>query len=137
MLRLSRRTVSTALVSVLTVAGVAFAQGPAVAAPEEVSVYTTDGDPGGMSNWNGDKNSSSSAEVWNACDHDRDGYRAVTFITYSGTTWEIQDADGDNGNCALTDDVNFPEGATVKVTACLRNGANGTPKFCASTQGRA
>ncbi|GGY93114.1 hypothetical protein [Streptomyces poonensis] len=135
---IAKRRILTALALPLTAtAAVAIAATPAAAAEIRASVYTTDDNPGGMGNWNGDKSSSSSTEVWNACDHQSDGLRAVTTLSYNGSSWEVHDADGANGVCKLRDDINIPEGATVSIKICLQDGANGTPRFCRSTSGKA
>lgn len=64
-----------------------------------------------------------------ACDEAADGLRAIAQLNVNGHIYEVQDADGANGNC-WTINLSITEGTLVTLRACLRNGASGALQHC-------
>jgi hypothetical protein len=76
-------------------------------------------------------------ELLHACDTKADGLRASAVASWTGTGGvahlaEVQDADGANGNCAGSADLDIVDGVKVWITACDRNGQYGEPQNCDS-----
>ncbi|MFD5556323.1 hypothetical protein ACFWIA_21095 [Streptomyces sp. NPDC127068] len=117
----------------LGAAAVLFAAGPA-AAGTDVYVNTTDPFNGGAAGFahNGD--------VFTVCDNRSDGLRASGHIgwqTPEMSYWiPLEDANGSGNPCARSD-PEIPEGKRVTVQICLKDGAAGTPRYCATEHGTA
>ncbi|MEU8081942.1 hypothetical protein AB0B31_41585 [Catellatospora citrea] len=119
----------------LLAAGVLFSASPAHAGVD-ISVKTTDDNPGGSAHFN------DLGEYFNVCDDQVDGKRAVAWLEwYSGGFFhsaKVEDANGGNNGCVLYPyDIEIAEGNTVWLTVCLQDGANGTPVFCRTQSGTA
>lgn len=114
----------------LAMGGVALAVNPAFAA--NTFVQTTDDNPGGYAQWTAD------GDRWDVCDWQEDGLRASGTLTWSGGSKRMDDANGgsDSSPCA-SQVVNLPEGTKVTIKVCLRDGANGTARYCDSSTGSA
>ncbi|MFE9168440.1 hypothetical protein ACFYNZ_02750 [Streptomyces kebangsaanensis] len=114
-------------------AAVMFAAGPA-AAGTDVYVDTTDPFNGGAAGFVAD------GEIFTVCDNRADGMRAsghIGWIDSKASHWvPLEDANGANNSCARKD-LSIGEGITVTVEICLKDGANGTPKYCATKRGKA
>ncbi|WP_143204113.1 hypothetical protein [Streptomyces kebangsaanensis] len=114
-------------------AAVMFAAGPA-AAGTDVYVDTTDPFNGGAAGFVAD------GEIFTVCDNRADGMRAsghIGWIDSKASHWvPLEDANGANNSCARKN-LSIGEGITVTVEICLKDGANGTPKYCATKRGKA
>ncbi|MBN0043919.1 hypothetical protein JS756_07300 [Streptomyces actuosus] len=112
-------------------AAVILAAGPAAAGTD---VYVDTTDP-----WN-----SAAAgfhaygEIFTVCDNRADGMRAsghIGWLDSKASHWvPLEDANGANNSCARLD-LEIPEGKTVTVEICVKDGAKGTPKYCAIKRG--
>jgi len=116
-----RRTLSAIIVSLTTATTVALAPATAVAG-SSVTINST--------------NNSAQAQFHDygehlyACDLSADGLRAVAIAEWNSGSYEVQDTDGANGNCAGHVNLNITDGTTVTIWACARNGATGTLQYC-------
>ncbi|MFH8365140.1 hypothetical protein ACH4FV_36950 [Streptomyces anulatus] len=88
-------------------------------------ITTTDGDPGGSAWYSGTTNQ------FEVCDIDADGFRAVGWLHGNRV-----DAAGTAGTCKERE-INLPNGMNVKMTVCLKSGADGPSRFCRSEWVRA
>ncbi|MFJ2632903.1 hypothetical protein ACIO6U_13290 [Streptomyces sp. NPDC087422] len=120
-------------VAVVATAAAVVAAGPASAGTG--AIYTTDGNPGGEAYYTG------AGDTLLACDIQADGYRAFAEMIWIGSgksnVVTVEDADGANGNCAQNDSANIPSGTAISITVCLKDGANGARKWCATEHGKA
>lgn len=69
-----------------------------------------------------------------ACDTQGDGYRVRTTLYWSDSKgnhfpW-VEDANGNNGDCMVREDINIPEGTDVTLKVCLKKSAKGEEKWC-------
>ncbi|GAB2773868.1 hypothetical protein GCM10027073_03220 [Streptomyces chlorus] len=112
---------------------VLFAAGPA-AAGTDVYVDTTDPFNGGAAGFVAE------GEIFTVCDNRADGMRAsghIGWLDSKASHWvPLEDADG-AGNACGRKNLSIGEGITVTVEICLKDGANGTPKYCATKRGKA
>ncbi|WP_170843122.1 hypothetical protein [Streptomyces oceani] len=125
--RLIRASVLPALAA-LAFTGTGVLAAPAYADVEANRTWyirTTDGDPGGSA-WY-----SEGSNRFEVCDIDADGYRAVGWLNGNRV-----DAAGSAGTCKERK-IGLPDGMNVKMTVCLKSGANGTSKACRSEWVRA
>ena len=113
-------------------AAITLASTPAQAAGHTTVVYSNDGGStfGAKSIFYGNQD----PERFQTCDTKSDGYRSWSKLTWPGGSVTIEDSDGSSAFC---DDKpgnivskNVPEGATVEITTCLKDGANDTPFDC-------
>ncbi|MFD8297494.1 hypothetical protein ACFV13_14860 [Streptomyces bauhiniae] len=115
------------------VAAVLFAAGPA-AAGTDVYVDTTDPFSGGAAGF------ASYGETFTVCDNRADGLRASGHIGWTDSSAShyapLEDANGSGNSCAKKD-LSIGEGISVTVQICLKDGANGDPKYCATKFGKA
>ncbi|KUO23013.1 hypothetical protein [Streptomyces dysideae] len=109
-------------------AAVMFAAGPAVAGTD-IYVDTTDPFSGGAAGFKAD------GEIYTVCDNRSDGMRAsahIGWIDSSASHWiKLEDTNGSGNACARMN-LEIAEGESVAIEVCLKNGANGTPKYCAT-----
>ncbi|MFD8725718.1 hypothetical protein ACFV2H_49230 [Streptomyces sp. NPDC059629] len=131
-MKIRKRIAAIAATTALTISGLAALSPaahavPAVANGQDSYVYTTDGC--GEARWInvGDK-----FGVRDLC---ADGYRAVAYVQWYGSDGthyqaEVQDADGAGSTWVYNNDHNMPEGASIALWVCLRNGANGADFNC-------
>jgi len=93
---------------------------------------TLDDNPGGFARFYADD------EILEVCDLQADGLRAYGSVVYSDSTGSyfirIEDANGSHpiGDCARKD-LNIDEGVKITLSVCLKDGANGTLRYCYST----
>ncbi|MET9830584.1 hypothetical protein ABZ078_15000 [Streptomyces sp. NPDC006385] len=112
---------------------------PAQAAGSTTVVYTSDGGStmaGKAIFWGGyDK------EAFQVCDTESDGMRVWAHWSWNGGSVTLSDADGSSAFCddkpAHIARKQVPEGATVEITVCRRDGANGVKKDCGFNYGKA
>ncbi|MBE1487690.1 hypothetical protein [Plantactinospora soyae] len=136
-----RHLLSGALAAFSAVAMIAVASTPAVAATT-VSVRTTDGLPvGGTAIVWGNWEPGDSREVLGACDKHADGLRAYAEAQYlRNGQWQYyatEDADGANQTCRHLSLPNIPEGTTIHIKACLKDGPNGAQRYCGTGTAKA
>ncbi|MFF2020418.1 hypothetical protein ACFVW2_01200 [Streptomyces sp. NPDC058171] len=116
---------------VLGAAALMFAAGPAVAGTD-VYVDTTDPFNGGAAGF------ASNGDIFTVCDNRSDGLRASGHIGWSTpqqSYWiPLEDANGSGNPCARTD-LSIAAGKRVTVQICLKDGAAGTPQYCATEHG--
>ncbi|MEU2283552.1 hypothetical protein ABZ614_16760 [Streptomyces sp. NPDC013178] len=135
----SRILIRSGFVASIAAAAFALQIGPA-SASTTVSVKTTDGGAiGGTAIVWGDSKfwvdeSLHDRETLGACDKQADGLRVWAVATYPvGDHFQaktVEDADGAGNGCKHLVLPNIPEGKTIEITACLKDGADGTPKYC-------
>ncbi|MFJ2816115.1 MULTISPECIES: hypothetical protein [Streptomyces] len=111
---------------------------PSSAAGTTVIAYTSDqpGHVAAKAVFNG----VSDPELMYVCDVEADGMRAWAQWTWDGSTVTLEDADGASTFCQ---DPNphmttrqIPEGRTVHVKVCRKDGANGTLRDCGYATGQ-
>ncbi|MFC8220237.1 hypothetical protein ACFUTY_18950 [Streptomyces sp. NPDC057362] len=112
-------------------AAVMFAAGPA-SAGTDIYVDTTDPFNSAAAGF------TAYGEVFTVCDNRSDGKRASAHISWIGSSasyWiPLEDANGSGNSCARKD-LSIPEGESVTVQICVKDGANGTPQYCATKHG--
>ncbi|CAL9562338.1 hypothetical protein [Streptomyces sp. enrichment culture] len=114
-------------------ATVMLASAPA-AAGTNVFVATTDPFNGGGAGFHAD------GEIFTVCDNRADGMRAsghIGWIDSKASHWiKLEDANGSGNSCARKN-LSIGEGISVTVQICLKDGAKGTAKYCATKRGKA
>ncbi|MFJ9538047.1 hypothetical protein ACIRPX_12385 [Streptomyces sp. NPDC101225] len=114
-------------------AAIVFAAGPATAGTD-VYVDTTDPFNSAAAGFK------AYGEIFTVCDNRADGMRASGHIGWtdsSASHWvPLEDTNGANNSCARKD-LSIGEGIPVTVQICVKNGANGDPKYCAIKHGKA
>ncbi|MEE1812027.1 hypothetical protein [Streptomyces sp. BE133] len=96
--------------------------------------YTSDAGWGGWAKFvsNGDR--------LDVCDTRADGKRVHGELLYTTSTGSYrrvaEDTDGANNACA-SKSGDIPEGTSVTVRVCLKDGANGAEEYCATKRGTA
>ncbi|MER5632641.1 hypothetical protein [Streptomyces nitrosporeus] len=79
-------------------------------------------------------------EFFEVCDTKADGMRAWAQFTWDGSTVTLQDADGATAFCQNPNphatSRQIPEGRTINIKVCLRDGANGPLKECGYNTGK-
>ncbi|SDF76867.1 hypothetical protein [Streptomyces griseoaurantiacus] len=140
-MRSTRRIRATRVATTLAAAAAGFllTAAPAQAAGHTTVVYTTEGGStfaGKAIFWGG-----YDQEAFEVCDTESDGMRVWAQWTWNGGSVTLSDADGSSAFC---DDrashiarKQVPEGSTVEITVCRRNGASGTKKDCGFGYGEA
>lgn len=111
---------------------------PATAAGTTVVAYTSDG-PGKLAAkaiFNGAAN----PEFMYVCDTEADGMRAWASFTWDGSTVVLEDADGASDFCQNPNphatSRQIPEGRTVTVRVCRRDGPTGPLRDCGYVTGK-
>ncbi|WP_225822449.1 hypothetical protein [Streptomyces naphthomycinicus] len=127
------RTMSVAGSFATAAAAMLFAAGPASAGTD---VYVDTTDP-----WNAAAAGfASDGEVFTVCDNRSDGLRAGGHIGWtdsSASHWvPLEDTNGAGNSCARKD-LSIGEGIKVTVEICVKDGADGDPKYCATKSGKA
>lgn len=94
---------------------------------DPITVKTTDDNPGGWATFwpNGDK--------FVVTDHDDDGMRASGYIRFNGNTHRLDDANGaatGSSSGSVSRIFSIAEDTKVEIKVCIRDGANGTARFC-------
>lgn len=119
-------------------AAVAMSVSPATAAGTTVVAYTSDG-PGtlaGKAIFNG----VADPEFMSVCDTKADGMRAWASFTWDGSTVVLEDADGASDFCQNPNphatSRQIPEGRTVTVRVCRRDGPTGPLRDCGVVTGK-
>ncbi|MEU5881209.1 hypothetical protein [Spirillospora sp. NPDC047279] len=69
-------------------------------------------------------------EYFYACDLDADGHWAYANFSWGGQSLTIRDYGEENGTCTESTAVDFPEGQSVLVTACLINKITRSLDYC-------
>ncbi|NUV64742.1 hypothetical protein [Streptomyces sp. CAI-85] len=112
-------------------AAVMFAAGPA-AAGTDIYVNTTDPFNSAAAGF------ASEGEIFTVCDNRADGLRAsghIGWIEPTASHWvKLEDTNGANNSCA-TKNLEIREGLKVTIEICVKDGANGDPKHCATKRG--
>lgn len=111
-------------------AAVLLSASPAAAA-QDIYANTTDPFNGGIARF------TAHGEHFSVCDGKPDGKRAVAHwaaFTPGQTVYgTLHDSNGSGNDCA-TANKSFPEGTSVSLRVCLRDGANGADQYCSSTR---
>jgi hypothetical protein len=101
---------------------------------EDGGAVTVDDNPGGKAIFWHD------GDLLEVCDMQEDGMRAWGALIWSDSAGshyiQAEDANGSHpaDDCTFKN-VNIPEGKSVSIEACLKNGANGERKYCFSGKG--
>ncbi|TDD66568.1 hypothetical protein E1293_39035 [Actinomadura darangshiensis] len=110
-----------------------FAAGPAIAGTD-VYVDTTDPFNSAAAGFH------ANGETFTVCDNRSDGLRASGHIGWtdsSASHWvRLDDTNGANNSCAKKN-LSIGEGISVTVEICVKNGAGGDTKYCATKNGKA
>ncbi|MGW6734496.1 hypothetical protein [Streptomyces sp. NPDC055013] len=125
------RTLSSSLIA--GAAAVLLATSPASAGTD---VYVDTTDP-----WNSAAAGfAADDEIFTVCDNRSDGMRASGRIIWIDSSAShavpLEDANGSGNSCGRKN-LSIGEGITVTVEICVRNGASGEKKYCASKNGKA
>ncbi|MGW4868578.1 hypothetical protein [Streptomyces chartreusis] len=129
-MKIRAKSVSGAIIA--GAAATLFAAGPA-AAGTDVYVDTTDPFNSAAAGFKSD------GDIFTVCDNRADGMRASGRIIWIDSSAShavpLEDTNGSGNSCARKD-LSISNGITVTVEICVRNGADGDKKYCASKNGR-
>lgn len=120
------------MVAVVAFAAVSLVLGatPAIAAPGDFTVYTTDpGHPAAFAWWH------PYGEHWGVCDDQEDGKRAIAQLkdVTAGVQYGIVDDTGYDNTCRQAPtDFNITDGHKIALRVCLRDGALGPFSYCSA-----
>ncbi|MDI2031377.1 hypothetical protein QFW96_22300 [Saccharopolyspora sp. TS4A08] len=107
---------------------------PVQAMGEDGGAVTLDDNPGGKAIFFHD------GDVLEVCDMQEDGLRAWGSVSWSDSSGnhrvQAEDTDGANppDRCEFKN-VNIPEGKSVTIEACLKDGADGARRYCFTGKG--
>ncbi|MFE3905270.1 hypothetical protein ACFXPY_34520 [Streptomyces sp. NPDC059153] len=127
------KTRRTAVVASFAAATMALSAGTAMAGTDAIA-YTNDAGWGGWAKFvsNGDR--------LDVCDTKADGKRVHGELIYTTSTGSyrrvVEDTNGANNTCA-SKGGDIPEGTSVTVRVCLKDGADGAEQYCATKHGTA